>query len=152
MEVRIIRAVGHTGPGDADGPSYRRGQKGKGLMSQGSKFGLLVLAVALTVTAFTAGCASTPLRTEASTSGIRAAEEVGAAKVPQASLHLQLAREELDKAKRLAANDEKDQATSMLTRAEADAEIAVALSREDAEKVEARAAIERVHQLRLENQ
>jgi len=33
------------------------------------------------------GCASSPpLRTAASTSGIRAAEEVGAAKVPQASL------------------------------------------------------------------
>jgi len=49
------------------------------------------------------GCASSPpLRTEASTSGIRAAEEVGAAKVPQASLHLQLAKEELEHAKALA--------------------------------------------------
>jgi hypothetical protein len=39
----------------------------------------------------------------------------------------------------------------MLSRAEADAELAVALSREDAERAEARAAVDRVHQLRLEN-
>jgi hypothetical protein len=98
------------------------------------------------------GCASSPpLRTEASSSGIRAAEEVGAAKVPQASLHLQLAKEELQNAKALAANNEKERAVSMLSRAEADAELAVALSREDAERADARAAVDRVRQLRQEN-
>jgi hypothetical protein len=86
-----------------------------------------------------------------STSGIRAAEEVGAANVPQASLHLQLAKEELELAKGLAAKDEKKKAASMLLRAEADAELAVALSRGDAEKSEARAAAERVRQLRQDN-
>ena len=39
----------------------------------------------------------------------------------------------------------------MLLRAEADAELAVALSRGDAEKSEARAAAERVRQLRQDN-
>jgi hypothetical protein len=39
----------------------------------------------------------------------------------------------------------------MLSRAEADAELAVALSREDAEKAEARGAVDRVRQLRQEN-
>ena len=98
------------------------------------------------------GCASTPpLRTEASTSEISAAEEAGAAKVPQASLHLQMAKEELELAKGLSAKGEKKRAASMLLRAEADAELAVALSRGDAEKSEARAAIERVHQLRQDN-
>ena len=98
------------------------------------------------------GCAiPPPLRTEASTSGIRAAEEVGANKVPQASLHLQLAKEELENAKALAAKDEKERAVSMLSRAEADAELAVALSREDAERADAQAAMDRVRQLRLEN-
>jgi hypothetical protein len=102
--------------------------------------------------AIAAGCASTPpLRTEASASGIRAAEEVGASKVPQASLHLQLAKEELENAKWLAANDEKARAVSMLSRAEVDAELAVALSREDAEKAEAQGAVDRVRQLRQEN-
>ena len=116
------------------------------------KIGIMVFAAAVVATALAAGCASAPpLRTEASTSGIRAAEEVGAAKVPQASLHLQLAKEELELAKGLAAKDEKKKAASMLLRAEADAELAVALSRGDVEKSEARAAAERVRQLRQDN-
>ena len=117
-----------------------------------SKIGIMVFAVAVVATAIVAGCANAPLRTEPSTSGIRAAEELGAAKVPQASLHLQLAKEELELAKGLAAKGEKEEAESMLLRAEADAELAVVLSHEDAEKSEAMAAVERVRQLRRDNQ
>ena len=115
-----------------------------------SKTAIMVFAMAAAIAAIAAGCAA-PLRTEASSSGIRAAEEVGAAKVPQASLHLQLAKEELDQAKGLAGSNEKERAVSMLSRAEADAELAVALSREDAEKAEARAAVDRVRQFRQQN-
>jgi poly-gamma-glutamate capsule biosynthesis protein CapA/YwtB (metallophosphatase superfamily) len=116
------------------------------------KTAIMMFAMAAATAAIAVGCASSPpLRTEASSSGIRAAEEVGAAKVPQASLHLQLAKEELENAKRLAANDEKERAVSMLSRAEVDAELAVALSREDAERAEAQAAVDRARQLRLEN-
>jgi type IV pilus biogenesis protein CpaD/CtpE len=98
------------------------------------------------------GCASAPpLRTEASTSGIRAAEEAGAVNVPQASLHLQLAKEELELAKGLSTKGEKERAASMLLRAEADAELAVELSHGDAEKAESKAAVERVRQLRQDN-
>ncbi len=111
----------------------------------------MVFAVAVVATSIIAGCASAPLRTEASTSGIRAAEESGAANVPQASLHLQLAKEELEHAKELSKKGEKEEASSMLTRAEADAELAVALSHGDAEKSEAQAALERVRQLRSNN-
>jgi hypothetical protein len=111
----------------------------------------MVLTGTLVATALTVACASVPLRTETSTSGIRAAEEVGARKVPQAALHLQLAKEELGKAKGLAANGEDDMAASMLLRAEVDAELAVLLSREDTEKAEAAAAVERVHELRQAN-
>ena len=117
-----------------------------------SKIGFMVFAVAVVATAIVAGCANTPLRTEASTSEIRVAEEAGAAKVPQASLHLQLAKEELELAKGLADKGEKDRAASMLLRAEADAELAVALSHEDAEKSEAMAAVARVRQLLKDNQ
>ena len=118
-----------------------------------SKIGIMVFAVAVVATAIVAGCANAPpLRTEASTSGIRAAEEAGAAKVPQASLHLQLAKEELELAKGLAAKGEKKEAGSMLLRAEADAELAVVLSREDAERSEAQAAVARARQLRQDNQ
>jgi len=111
----------------------------------------MLFIVAVAATTIIAGCASVPLRTEASTSGIRAAEEAGAASAPQASLHLQLAREELESAKGLAAKGEKEQADSMLMRAEADAELAVSLSHRDAEKSEAMAAVERARQLRKDN-
>jgi outer membrane murein-binding lipoprotein Lpp len=117
-----------------------------------SKIGIMVLAMAVVAITIFAGCANTPLRTEASTSGIRAAEEAGAAKVPQASLHLQLAREELELAKGLASKGDKEKAVSMLSRAEADAELAVVLSHGDVEKSEAAAAVERVRQLRRDNQ
>lgn len=103
------------------------------------------------VTVIATACTTAPLRTEASSSEIRAAEETGAAKVPQASLHLQLAKEELELANGLAAKGEKEKAMSMLSRSEADAELAVALSRAEAEKSEARAAVERVRQLRQDN-
>ena len=117
-----------------------------------SKTVIMMFAMAAATAAIAVGCASSPpLRTEASTSGIRAAEEVGATKVPQASLHLQLAKEELENAKALAAHDQKERAVSMLSRAEVDAELAVALSRKDAEKAEARSAVDRVRQLRQEN-
>ncbi len=99
------------------------------------------------------GCGSNqPINKEATTSAIRAAEESGASKVPNASLYLQLAKEELENAKGLAAKGEKEQAESMLLRAQADGELAVALSRSDADKKEATQSIERVRQLREDNQ
>ncbi len=121
-------------------------------MKHVSKIGIMLFAVAVAATGIVAGCANVPLRTEASTSGIRAAEEAGAAKVPKASLHLQLAKEELESAKMLAAKGEKEKADSMLMRSEADAELAVVLSHEDAERTEAMAAVERARQLRKDNQ
>jgi hypothetical protein len=91
------------------------------------------------------------LHTESSTSAIRAAETVGADKVPRASLHLQLAHEELAAAQKLAAEGKKDEAASLLTRAEADAELAILLSKEQAEQSEATRALEKVHQLQSDN-
>jgi len=100
-----------------------------------------------------AGCGSSPaLDREASTSAIRAAEESGASKVPSASLYLQLAKEGLERAKVLAEAGDKEEAESMLTRAQADGELAVALSRGDADKTEATQAIERVRKLRQDHQ
>lgn len=111
---------------------------------------LLFWSVALFVVA--TGCATAPpLRTEGSSSAIRAAEEVGAKDVPQAALHVQLAKESMDKATKLYAKGEKAQAKSLLTRAEADGELAVLLSRENSEKQDAAKAVERVRQLGLDN-
>jgi regulator of protease activity HflC (stomatin/prohibitin superfamily) len=107
---------------------------------------MVMLAGSVLLAAVIAGCGSSPaVDKEASTSAIRAAEEVGA-------LYLQLAKEELENAKGLAAKGDKEEAESMLLRAQADGELAVALSRGDADKTEATQAIERVRQLRQDNQ
>jgi hypothetical protein len=113
---------------------------------------VVLMVGSLLLVAAAAGCSSKPaLRTESSTSAIRAAEAVGAGDVPRASFHLQMAREELDRAKGLADRGKNDEATSQLLRAEADAELAVMLSREQVEKLGAAQAMERVRQLQNEN-
>ena len=114
---------------------------------------VVMLAGSVLLATVIVGCASNPaVNNEASTSAIRAAEEVGATNVPSASLYLQLAKEELENAKGLAAKGDKEEAESMLLRAQADGELAVALSRGDADRAEATQAIERVRQLRQDNQ
>ncbi len=112
-----------------------------------------ILAGALLFAIVSAGCGSSPavVDKEASTSSIRAAEEVGASGISSASLYLQLAKEELAKAQGLAESGEKEQAESMLLRAQTDGELAVALSRSDTDKKEAAEAIDRVEQLRQDN-
>lgn len=114
---------------------------------------IVMVAGSILFAAMLAGCGSSPVvNKEASTSAIRAAEEVGASKVPDASLYLQLAKEGLENAKGLAAKGDNEEADSMLLRAQADGELAVALSRSDVDKKEAMQAIERVRQLRQDNQ
>lgn len=120
-------------------------------MQRRSSYETMTIAGAIVAMALAVACATVPLRTEPSTSGIRAAEEVGANDVPQAALHLQLAKEELGKATALSEDGEHEQADSMLTRAEADAKLAVMLSRKDAERTEAEAAVARVQELRESN-
>jgi len=114
---------------------------------------IAILAGSLLTGLFIAGCGSNAVVVdeESSTSSIRAAEEVGAGDISNASLYLQLAKEELVKAQTFAENGDKEEAESMLLRASADGELAVALSRSDTDKKEAADAIERVNQLRQEN-
>ena len=101
-----------------------------------------------------AGCGTSPVvvNKEASVSSIRAAEEVGAAEISNASLYLQLAKEELQKAIVFEANGNKAQSESMLARAQADAELAVAISHSEVDKTESAKALERVKLLRQENE
>lgn len=114
---------------------------------------MAILAGSILLAATVAGCGTGPaVDKEGSTSAIRAAEESGASKVPSASLYLQLAKEELENAKGLVAKGDKEEAETMLMRSQADGELAVALSRGDADKKEATEAIERVRQLREDNQ
>ena len=114
---------------------------------------MIILAGSFIFGLLIAGCGSSPavIDEESTTSSIRAAEEVGASDISSASLYLQLAKEELEKAQVFAKNGDKELADSMLLRASADGELAVALSRSDTDKKEAKDAIDRVKKLRLDN-
>ncbi|HEY2733207.1 MAG TPA: DUF4398 domain-containing protein [Polyangiales bacterium] len=79
------------------------------------------------------GCATATLPTEqlsTTEASVRAAEELGAQSVPKAELHLRLAKEEVAAARKFADNGDEDLGKMQLARAKADAELAVALSRE----------------------
>jgi hypothetical protein len=106
----------------------------------------------LTMFLLGAGCASTSTpsspQLESSSAAIRAAEEVGASHNPTAALHLQLAKEQFDHAGKLSAKEDKPRADRLLMRAEADAELALALARGDSEKAEAQGAIDKVKKLK----
>lgn len=88
--------------------------------------GVVVSALAL------GACAGAPKPTQQlvnAESALRAAEEVGADRVPQAELHAKLAKEQLASAKKLMEEGDNAEAERVLKRAKADAELAVALSR-----------------------
>ena len=114
---------------------------------------IAILALSVLFGIIVAGCGSSPavVDKEATTSSISAAEEAGAADISSASLYLQLAKEELIKAQGLAEKGDKEQAESMLLRAQTDGELAVALSHSDTDTKEAAKAIDRVQQLRQDN-
>jgi hypothetical protein len=78
---------------------------------------------------------------------VRAAQEVGAAKVPQAQLHVKLAQEQVDKAKALMQDGDNKRAEMMLMRAQSDAELALSLAKESAAKNEAQQAMDQVKAL-----
>jgi len=91
-----------------------------------------------------AGCTAVQLpadRLEHSEASIRGAEEVGASGVPAAKLHLQLAKDQTETAKKMAANGE-ERAVLVLARAESDAELAIGLAREVSVHVDALRAAE----------
>jgi hypothetical protein len=96
-------------------------------MHQSKKHRVIVVAT-LTVV----GCASPKAPTKDvndANGAIRAAQEVGAHEDPQAALHLTLARESLAKAEELIAREQMTKAALMVSRARADAELALALAR-----------------------
>jgi hypothetical protein len=70
--------------------------------------------------------------TDGPAAAIRAAEEVGATKVPAASLHLQLAKEQLARAQTMTGASDRTRAALLLERSQADAELALALTRNQA--------------------
>jgi len=96
---------------------------------------IIKTGLALGATLFGLGCGGAALPTDkltAAESSLRAAEEVGAKSVPRAELHLKLAQEQIEQARRLADDGDGDRAAQVLTRARADADLALALAREAA--------------------
>ena len=77
-----------------------------------------------------------------------AAEKVGANDQPKAALHLQLAKEQIESAKRLAADGDQVNSDLMLERAKADAELAMQLARTEQEEQSARQAWEKIRELK----
>jgi len=101
------------------------------------------IAVFFIVALAGAACASFPPPTDTlanSLASVRGAEELGAADVPKAALALQLANEEVNKAKKLMANGDNELAHFMALRAGNDAELAIALTREDRARIAAEKA------------
>lgn len=97
------------------------------------------------------GCASYPApnaKVATSEAAIRAAEESGAKSVPQAALHLKFAEEQLQSGKDLIAEDKNERAEYVLGRAQADAELAIALSHTEESKDEAGKALDEVKAVR----
>jgi Domain of unknown function (DUF4398) len=108
-------------------------------------------SIVVLVAALVAGCASAQVPTEQLTrtkSAIRAAEEVGAPRQPAAALHLKLARDQALAAESLIEEGEIEPARMLLGRAELDAELALALAREERMRNEASAAARRVQELK----
>ena len=102
-----------------------------------------LFAVALATSTVASGCANTARRMDTVTSEIRDVEELGTAGVPQALVHMQLAKEQMKRAERMAAVEKWKQAESMIRRAQADATLALLLLQEEAEKTETMAAVKR---------
>jgi hypothetical protein len=97
-----------------------------------------------------AGCASAPMpavelqRSEAS---IRGAEELGALGVPDARLHLEMAKDQDARGKKMAAAGDA-RAVLVLARAESDAELAMGIAREAAVHASALKATEDLKAIR----
>lgn len=74
----------------------------------------------------------------------RSARELGAEREPKAQLHLRLATEQIDQAKKLIADGDNKRADLVLQRASSDAELAVMLAKESSARGEADKAQEKV--------
>ncbi len=110
--------------------------------------------LAVTMLAALSRCASAPVTTEklATTEApVRAAAELGATRVPEAALELKLAQDQIELAKQFLRDGNKQRADMILLRAQADAELAIALAKEVPLAAEARNAAEQVKALQQGN-
>ncbi|WP_394822617.1 DUF4398 domain-containing protein [Pendulispora albinea] len=109
------------------------------------------IAAAATALSLMVGCGSYPAPNDKlvnSQASLRAAQEVGAQTDSQGALHMRLAQEQIEKAKQLMADGDNKRAEFLLLRAEADAELAVALARQQSARNEAQQALEQLKALK----
>lgn len=104
--------------------------------------------VALCAIAGCGGSVMSPSKLTASEGSVRGAEEVGARQVPEAGLHLKLAQDEVAKAKALSQSGDGEAADRMLTRAQVDADLAIAVTKEAAARSKAEAVMTEVEKAR----
>ena len=102
----------------------------------------------------TFGCASYPIPTQSladAQSAERSATELGAASQPKAQLHLQLAHEQIAQASAAMKDGDNARADALLLRAKSDAELAIALTRDQGAKTEAQKAVDQSNSQRSIN-
>lgn len=96
---------------------------------------LSFLSLGLAVALVACGSQQMPTaRVASSEAAVRAAHEVGASQIPEASLHLRMAEDQLKTANRLIKDGEPEKAEWLLVRSQADAELAIGLTRESKAK------------------
>lgn len=96
-------------------------------------------------------CASNPVpadRLAKSQAAIRSASELGAERIPPAAVHLKVANDELDIARRLLADGDNKRAEFVLMRAEVDAEASIALAHEAAARADAQRTLDEIQRLK----
>ena len=103
---------------------------------------MLVLLAASSVALGCAGTFPAPTQRLADAeSAERSAAELGAASQPRAQLHLQLAHEQIARASAAMKDGDNQRADGLLIGASSDAELAIALTRDQSAKTEAQKAV-----------
>ncbi len=116
--------------------------------------GTMMAGTGLVLCTTLAACSSNkPPNTEltAAQSAVSAAEARGAQEVPQASLHLKMAKDAIGEAEEFMKNKDYEKAKAALERAHIDAQLAKSLATEEQIKEEAQEQIERVKSLEQTN-
>lgn len=112
----------------------------------------MLLACTMPLLAVTAcgGAAAPTARLTTAEAALRAASEVGAAEVPRAALHMKLAQEQIDEAHQLMDDGNNEQADLALRRAQADAELAITVTREHKTIAEAKSVTTKYEKLKAQ--
>jgi hypothetical protein len=114
-----------------------------------------IIPLAFTASWMVLGCGGSypvPTQNLADTqSAERTAAELGAANQPNAQLHLQLAREQMALAATAMRDGDNERADFLLRRARSDAELAIALTRDQSAKTDARKATDQSNAQQVTN-